>query len=58
VLSEPMYATIVLIAVLTTVMAAPMLQFCVRRAGVEAETPVPAGLEAVQAPESGTMITS
>lgn len=57
VLSEPMYATIVLIAVLTTVMAAPMLQFCVRRAGVEAEAPGTA-LEAVPAPEPGTMITS
>ena len=61
VLSEPMYATIVLIAVLTTLMAAPMLQFCVRRAGVEQEDPVPAGLEAAEAPPvpgPGTMITS
>jgi Kef-type K+ transport system membrane component KefB len=60
VLSEPMYATIVLIAVLTTVMAAPMLQFCVRRAGVEPEDMVPAGLEVADAPSagSGTMITS
>jgi Kef-type K+ transport system membrane component KefB len=60
VLSEPMYATIVLIAVLTTVMAAPMLQFCVRRAGVEQEGPVPAGLEAAETPaaEPGTMIPS
>ena len=60
VLSEPMYATIVLIAVLTTVMAAPMLQFCVRRAGVDQEGPVPAGLEAAEAPaaEPGTMIPS
>ena len=55
VLSEPMYATIVLIAVLTTVMAAPMLQFCVRRAGVGQEDPVPAGLEVA---EPGTMLTS
>jgi Kef-type K+ transport system membrane component KefB len=55
VLSEPMYATVVLIAVLTTVMAAPMLQFCVRRAGVEQEDPAPAGLEVA---EPGTMLTS
>ena len=34
VLDEPMYATIVLIAVITTVMAAPLLQLCVRRAGI------------------------
>jgi Kef-type K+ transport system membrane component KefB len=54
VLTEPMYATIVLIAVLTTVMAAPMLQFCVRRAGVVEDAPAPAGLEAV---EPGTMLT-
>ncbi len=32
VLNEPTYAMIVLIAVLTTVMAAPLLRFCVRRA--------------------------
>ena len=43
VLDEPMYATIVLIAVLTTVMAAPLLQICVRRAGVApADEPTPA----------------
>jgi K+:H+ antiporter len=60
VLSEPMYATIVLIAVLTTVMAAPMLQFCVRRAGVEQEEPLPGGLETAEAPvaEPGTMLSS
>ena len=33
VLNGPAYATIVLIAVLTTVMAAPLLRICVRRAG-------------------------
>ncbi len=37
VLNESMYATIVLIAVLTTVMAAPMLRICVRRAGIAIE---------------------
>jgi Kef-type K+ transport system membrane component KefB len=60
VLSEPMYATIVLIAVLTTVMAAPMLQLCVRRAGVEGEAPLSAGLGATETPvaEPGTMIPS
>jgi K+:H+ antiporter len=36
VLNEPTYAIIVLIAVLTTVMAAPLLKFCVKRAGPEA----------------------
>jgi Kef-type K+ transport system membrane component KefB len=36
VLNEASYAIIVLIAVLTTVMAAPLLKFCVRRAGPEA----------------------
>jgi Kef-type K+ transport system membrane component KefB len=30
VLTEPTYAAIVLIAVLTTVMAAPMLEYCVK----------------------------
>lgn len=41
VLNESMYATIVLIAVLTTVMAAPMLRICVRRAGIAFdETPL------------------
>lgn len=40
VLDEPTYATIVLIAVLTTVMAAPLLQICVRRAGITARVPV------------------
>ena len=39
VLNEATYATIVLIAVLTTVMAAPLLQLCVRRAGIEAGEP-------------------
>jgi len=39
VLDEPMYATIVIIAVLTTVMAAPLLQICVRRGGVDAGDP-------------------
>jgi Kef-type K+ transport system membrane component KefB len=39
VLNEPMYATIVLIAVLTTVMAAPMLRICVRRAGIAVDDP-------------------
>ena len=33
ILNEATYAIIVLIAVLTTLMAAPMLKFCVRRAG-------------------------
>jgi K+:H+ antiporter len=36
VLTEATYAMIVLVAVLTTVMAAPLLKFCVRRAGPEA----------------------
>jgi len=36
VLNEATYAIIVLIAVLTTVMAAPLLKFCVGRAGPEA----------------------
>jgi Kef-type K+ transport system membrane component KefB len=36
VLNETGYAIIVLIAVLTTVMAAPLLKYCVRRAGPEA----------------------
>jgi len=57
VLSEPMYATIVLIAVLTTVMAAPMLQVCVRRAGIRASDPEPAGIEAA-APGPGSMSSS
>jgi Kef-type K+ transport system membrane component KefB len=43
VLNEPTYAMIVLIAVLTTVMAAPMLKFCVSRAHMEEqEQAVPA----------------
>jgi Kef-type K+ transport system membrane component KefB len=42
VLNEATYAIIVLIAVLTTVMAAPLLKFCVGRAGPEATaSPVP-----------------
>jgi Kef-type K+ transport system membrane component KefB len=42
VLNEATYAIIVLIAVLTTVMAAPLLKLCVARAGPEAAaTPVP-----------------
>jgi Kef-type K+ transport system membrane component KefB len=40
VLNEPMYATIVLIAVITTVMTAPVLRICVGRAGIEIEDPV------------------
>ena len=36
VLNEPSYAIIVLIAVITTVMAAPTLKFCIERAGPEA----------------------
>jgi Kef-type K+ transport system membrane component KefB len=46
VLNEPTYATIVIIAVLTTIMTAPLLRACVRRAGVEvtdAATPVAQG---------------
>jgi Kef-type K+ transport system membrane component KefB len=39
VLNEPMYATIVLIAVLTTVMTAPVLRICIRRAAIELEDP-------------------
>jgi Kef-type K+ transport system membrane component KefB len=35
ILNEPTYAMIVLIAVLTTVMAAPLLKFCVKRARIE-----------------------
>jgi Kef-type K+ transport system membrane component KefB len=45
ILTEPTYAMIVLIAVLTTVMAAPLLRICVRKAGVEPQdepTPVAA----------------
>jgi K+:H+ antiporter len=36
ILSEATYAMIILIAVLTTVMAAPLLQYCIVRAGPEA----------------------
>jgi Kef-type K+ transport system membrane component KefB len=59
-LNEPTYATIVLIAVLTTVMAAPMLQFCVHRAGILVGDPEPVGLGAEEAPaaEPGSMIPS
>jgi Kef-type K+ transport system membrane component KefB len=39
VLSEAVYAAIVLIAVVTTVMAAPLLKLCVLRAGPEAGLP-------------------
>jgi Kef-type K+ transport system membrane component KefB len=39
VLNDASYAVIVLIAVLTTLMAAPMLKFCVSRAGVAALDP-------------------
>jgi Kef-type K+ transport system membrane component KefB len=46
VLNEPTYATIVLIAVLTTVMTAPLLRACVRRAGIEPEEPAGAQAEA------------
>lgn len=35
-LNEPTYAIIVVIAVITTVMTAPLLKWCVRRAGAEA----------------------
>lgn len=35
VLNQPTYAMIVLIAVLTTVMAAPLLKFCVKRAQIQ-----------------------
>jgi Kef-type K+ transport system membrane component KefB len=38
ILTEPTYAMIVLIAVLTTVMAAPLLRICVRKAGVEPDS--------------------
>jgi Kef-type K+ transport system membrane component KefB len=55
VLNEATYATIVLIAVLTTVLAAPMLQFCVRRAGIEAG-PAPAEAAGVPVGEPGSMI--
>jgi Kef-type K+ transport system membrane component KefB len=37
VLDEAMYATVVLIAVLTTVMTAPLLRVCARRAGIGPE---------------------
>jgi Kef-type K+ transport system membrane component KefB len=43
VLTEPTYAMIVLIAVVTTVMAAPLLKFCVTRAGPEALAPAREG---------------
>jgi Kef-type K+ transport system membrane component KefB len=39
VLNEPLYATVVLVAVLTTVMTAPLLRACVRRAGIEGSEP-------------------
>ena len=39
VLNGPAYATIVLVAVLTTVMAAPLLRICVRRADEAARVP-------------------
>jgi K+:H+ antiporter len=42
VLNEPTYATIVLIAVLTTIMTAPLLRACVRRAGIEEGLGTPA----------------
>jgi len=41
ILNEATYAIIVLIAVLTTVMTAPLLRFCVVRAGPEAVAPLP-----------------
>jgi K+:H+ antiporter len=41
VLNESTYAMVVLIAVITTVMAAPLLKFCVVRAGAEATERVP-----------------
>jgi Kef-type K+ transport system membrane component KefB len=44
VLNEPTYAMIVLIAVVTTVMAAPLLKYCVTRAGPDALAPAPGGL--------------
>jgi Kef-type K+ transport system membrane component KefB len=43
VLTEPTYAMIVLIAVVTTVMAAPLLKFCVTRAGPDALAPSQGG---------------
>ena len=41
VLNDATYAIIVLIAVITTVMAAPLLKFCVTRAGPQALEPLP-----------------
>ena len=46
-LNEPTYATIVVIAVTTTVMTAPLLNWCVGRAGPEAT-----GLSATPARQS------
>lgn len=43
VLNEPTYAAIVLIAVVTTVMAAPLLKMCILRAGPEAVAPIDGG---------------
>jgi Kef-type K+ transport system membrane component KefB len=55
VLNEATYAIIVLIAVLTTVMAAPLLTYCVGRAGPEAaaqpSAPMPIASEAVLTPD-------
>jgi Kef-type K+ transport system membrane component KefB len=47
VLTPPMYSIIVLIAAITTLMAAPLLRYCVRRqeevdAGVSRAAPQPA----------------
>jgi hypothetical protein len=53
VLNEATYAIIVLIAVLTTVMAAPLLRFCVNRAGSDAATPVPAPNDQVSSEVGG-----
>jgi Kef-type K+ transport system membrane component KefB len=53
VLSEPTYAMLVLIAVVTTVMAAPLLKFCVVRAGPDALAPAPGAPAAGQTDRPG-----
>ena len=52
-LNETSYAIIVLIAVLTTIMAAPLLKFCVRRAGPEASA---VAIETPLAPRAPAMV--
>jgi Kef-type K+ transport system membrane component KefB len=58
IVTEAVYAMIVLIAVLTTVMAAPLLKACVVRAGPEAGLPQPDATNVDASPPVGARIST